>query len=69
MCYSSRTDRYRLTEWTVPGTSFCEYELYDQNNDPKENRNLAKSTEYSDLVQQLSVQLHEGSKKTKTKNQ
>jgi iduronate 2-sulfatase len=68
MGHSIRTDRYRLTEWTVPGTSFCEYELYDHNNDPKENRNLAKSSEYSDLVKQLSAQLHAGSKKTKSKN-
>ena len=34
-----RTDRYRLVEWSKPGTS-TEYELYDYNNDSIESENL-----------------------------
>jgi arylsulfatase A-like enzyme len=60
MGYSMRTDRYRLTEWTVSGTSLCEYELYDHKTDPKENRNLAKLPVYCDFVKQLAAQLHAG---------
>ena len=34
-----RTERYRLVEWSKPGTP-TEYELYDYNNDSIESENL-----------------------------
>ena len=60
MGYSMRTDRYRFTEWKVPGTDFCEYELYDHLIDPKENVNIANHAENAELVKQLAEQLHKG---------
>ena len=57
---SIRTDRYRLVEWTVPGTDFREYELYDHQTDPDENVNLAKQPEHQNLVQELADHLHAG---------
>lgn len=38
-----RTDRYRLVEWKMPGapTHTADYELYDYQEDPQENKNLA----------------------------
>ena len=53
MGYSVRTDRYRLTEWTVPGTEFSEVELYDYEADPHETRNLAKDPERAAVVAEL----------------
>lgn len=55
-----RTDRYRLVEWTVAKTDFCEYELYDLRQDPAENANIAKHAESQDLVRALAKQLHAG---------
>ncbi len=60
MGYSMRTDHYRFTEWTVPGTDFREYELYDHQIDPKENVNIAKRPANAQLVKQLARQLHDG---------
>ncbi|QDU50262.1 sulfatase [Gimesia panareensis] len=60
MGYSMRTDRYRFTEWLVPGTDFREYELYDHERDPEENVNLAVEPQYRPLLQQLKQQLHAG---------
>jgi len=57
MGYSMRTDRYRFTEWRVPGTDFCKYELYDHLVDPKENVNIAKRPEKAELVKQLAQKL------------
>ena len=39
-----RTERYRLVEWKVPGTSArqADFELYDYETDPLETRNLAE---------------------------
>ncbi len=55
-----RTNRYRLVEWTVAGTDFREYELYDHETDPGENVNLAKSPEQMATVKKLAAQLHAG---------
>ena len=55
-----RTDRYRFTEWTVPGTEFLAYELYDHSADPQENVNLANRPERAEVVQTLKAQLHAG---------
>jgi|GEM_PF-135056 len=60
MGYSMRTDRYRFTEWRVPGTGFREYELYDHQSDPDENINLAKQEDHADQIKQLSTQLSGG---------
>jgi len=63
MGYSMRTDRYRFTEWTVPGTDYIERELYDHRLDPKENVNIANRPGNTQLVKQLAKQLHEGWRK------
>ena len=60
MGYSMRTDRYRFTEWMVPGTEFRAYELYDHEKDPGENANLAELPEYRQLKQDLLNQLQRG---------
>lgn len=60
MGYSMRTDRYRFTEWLVPGTDFQAYELYDHQSDPNENVNLAVAAEHKQLVDELKRQLHNG---------
>jgi len=61
MGYSIRTDRYRYTEW-IPrgGGEPIARELYDHQEDPQENVNLAGRPEYSSLVAKLSKQLHAG---------
>ncbi len=60
MGYSMRTDRYRITEWVVPGTDFSAVELYDHETDSEENRNIANRTENADLVSSLLEKLHAG---------
>ena len=60
MGYSMRTDRYRFTEWVVPGTDFFAYELYDHQSDPDENVNLAASADQQPLVAQLKAKLRRG---------
>lgn len=60
MGYSMRTDRYRLTEWRVPGTGFREYELYDHQTDPQENVNLAGLDSHRDVMEQLQRRMRQG---------
>lgn len=60
MGYSMRTDRYRFTEWLVPGTDFRAYELYDHQHDPDENINLANHARSKTVVDELKQQLHAG---------
>ena len=48
-------DRFRLTEWSVPGKDFREYELYDHQVDPDENVNLANSSKYAAEVKELAT--------------
>ena len=60
MGHSMRTARYRFAEWKVPNTDFSAYELYDHQNDPQENVNLANRPENAQLVEQLKRQLHAG---------
>ncbi|MCP4510360.1 MAG: DUF4976 domain-containing protein, partial [Fuerstiella sp.] len=60
MGYSMRTDRYRFTEWLVPGTGFRAYELYDHRVDPDENINLADSAPHEQVVDDLKTQLKAG---------
>lgn len=60
MGHSMRTRRYRFTEWTVQETDFKAYELYDHQNDPQENNNLAHRPDLSALVKRLKTELHAG---------
>lgn len=60
MGYSMRTDRYRFTQWQVPGTEFREYELYDHRNDPQENVNLAKQASHKPLLGELQKRFDRG---------
>lgn len=60
MGYSMRTDRYRFTQWLVPGTEFRAYELYDHHVDPSEDNNLAATARYAPLMNELKVRLSSG---------
>lgn len=60
MGYSMRTDRYRITEWRVPGTEFREYELYDHRTDPEENVNVAGQSDYQDVLDRLKQRMRQG---------
>lgn len=62
MGHSMRTERYRFTEWLVPGKEkdFRAIELYDHQSDPQENVNLANRPEHAALVKQLNEQLRAG---------
>jgi hypothetical protein len=62
MGYSMRTDRYRFTAWVdakdhwkVDAT-----ELYDHQNDPQENQNIAAKPENAELVKELTAKLNAG---------
>ncbi|WP_425400784.1 sulfatase [Aeoliella sp.] len=59
--YSLRTQRWRYTEW-IDGNEGRE--LYDHQQDPREQNNLASDPEYSDTVAQLSGTLHQAIKTT-----
>lgn len=63
-----RTDRYRLVEWTVAKTGFREYELFDLQQDPDENFNIAKLPQSQDRVKKLAKQLHAGWKAALPRN-
>ncbi len=60
MGYSMRTARYRYTEWTAEENPFRASELYDYQNDPLEQRNIANRPENISLVNGLAGMLHEG---------
>jgi arylsulfatase A-like enzyme len=60
MGYSMRTDRYRLTRWLKSDGSEVACELYDHENDPLENVNVAGSPENGALVRQLTEQMRAG---------
>jgi len=53
MGHSMRTDRYRYTEWAMPGQEPVAVELYDHQTDPQENVNIAGRPENKDLVAKL----------------
>jgi len=57
---SVRTDRYRYTEWNLPGKPADVFELYDHETDPQENRNLAADPTRQALVASLAETLQEG---------
>ncbi len=54
---SLRTNRYRLTSWTIKGEKV--YELYDHQNDPKELHNQALNPEYKNILTTLQSLLNE----------
>jgi len=59
MGYSTRTRRYRYTEWINTYTGQVHgRELYDHDSDPGENVSLALRPEYRDLIAELSRTMH-----------
>ena len=67
MGYSMRTYKYRYNEWVnftwgFPKTWTTPHavELYDVIKDPRQTVNIADDPAYSDIVQDLSDQLHKG---------
>ena len=62
MGYSIRTDRYRFTVWVSrkDQTQVDAIELYDHQNDPQENTNIAKVPTNAVLVETLTAQWRKG---------
>lgn len=62
MGYSMRTERYRFTRWVRQDdqSKVDAIELYDHQNDPDENVNIANEPKNADLVAQLTAQWHKG---------
>lgn len=58
MGYSMRTRRYRYTEWLADDGSLRAKELFDQDSDPNETRNIALEPANSAVVITLSNELH-----------
>jgi len=54
---SMRTDRYRLTSWTIDGEKV--YELYDHQSDPNEWNNLASKPKHKKTLNGLVQLLHQ----------
>jgi hypothetical protein len=61
MGYSMRTPRYRLTEWLGADGESVAFELYDHQEDPGEDVNLANQPDHRELVARLTRKLHAGS--------
>jgi arylsulfatase A-like enzyme len=60
MGYSMRTDRYRLTRWLNRNGTEVARELYDHQNDPQENVNVADRPENKAVVEELTKQMQAG---------
>ena len=60
MGYSMKTDRYRYTEWQKPDSTVAARELYDHEEDPQENVNVAGRDSNQRLVKKLSDRLNAG---------
>ena len=60
MGYSMRTERHRLTRWMNGAGREIGVELYDHQNDPQENRNVAGRQENKALVQELTRKMQAG---------
>ncbi len=66
MGYTMRTDRYRYVEWhawdkeTNTWGERTGRELYDHQNDPLENTNVAGQEENDTIVKMLSEKLNKG---------
>ena len=64
MGYSVRTDRYRYTEWINWETKqLAAKELYDHQNDPQENENIAGIPENASIEKSMATILKNGWKK------
>ena len=61
MGYSMRTDRYRFTRWLdrYDHSKVIAVELYDHQNDPQENENIAGGEQNQAVVNQLTGQMNE----------
>ncbi|MBP9224320.1 MAG: sulfatase [Verrucomicrobiales bacterium] len=57
---SMRTDRWRFTEWLNEGGTFRQVEIYDLENDPEGNVNLARDPAHRDRIPEFTKQLHAG---------
>jgi hypothetical protein len=55
-----RTDRYRLTRWLNRDGSEAARELYDHQNDPREDVNIAARPENKALGEELTKQMQAG---------
>ena len=62
MGYSMRTDRYRLTVWVErkDHSKVDATELYDHQNDPEENRNIAGLPANAAVVKKLMDEWRKG---------
>lgn len=59
--HTIRTDRWRLVEWRkTKGSQPLVYELYDHQNDPQENVNLANDPKHADTIKELAAMLKTG---------
>lgn len=60
--YSMRTERHRFTRWVAADdpAKVAAVELYDQQADPQENRNIAADPDQAKLVAQLTQELQAG---------
>lgn len=59
MGYTMRTERYRYTEWRIPGEPLA-VELYDHEKDPHEMVNVAARAENAGAVKELRAALQAG---------
>lgn len=57
---SMRTKRWRFTEWLSDDGKFRQVEIYDLENDPEGNVNLARDPEHRDRIPALTKQLRGG---------
>jgi uncharacterized sulfatase len=57
---SVRTDRWRYTEWADMKGAVVGTELYDEQTDPQENRNLAKDAGKVEVLAAMAKELHAG---------
>ncbi len=57
---SIRTDRWRYTEWRDPKQNLAGTELYDEENDPQENINVAAEPAHAVTIEALATQLKAG---------
>jgi arylsulfatase A-like enzyme len=62
MGYTMRTDRYRFTVWVgrTDHTKIDAVELYDHQDDPQENVNIAKDPAHAEIVRKLMDQWSKG---------
>lgn len=57
--FSVKDDRYRYTEWSDSTGSVYARMLYDHENDPSENINIAENTENEQVISQMQTKLRE----------